>query len=193
MNKNFIFFLIFGLVTSRVLAGEGFRTYRVSKEVPEGAAREDVQMPGVLAKKSLEVDGPVGAMGVPEHWRVVEPKPMQLRRFELAGGGEVSVASFPGRTGGLLQNINRWRGQLGLGPVEEAQLASLGCVEPVVIEGKGFEVVRLLNEATQRALVVAIHFDGEQSWFFKLEGPQAVVNQEEFLFLKDWLPRFYQP
>jgi hypothetical protein len=34
------------------------------------------------------------------------------------GKAEVTVSAFPGDTGGLLANLNRWRGQIGLEPVQ---------------------------------------------------------------------------
>ena len=42
-----------------------------------------------------------------------------------AGKVEVSVVTLAGPAGGELANVNRWRGQIGLPPVEEAALAGL--------------------------------------------------------------------
>ena len=38
------------------------------------------------------------------------------------GGAEVAITAFPGDVGGVLANVNRWRGQAGLAPVDEAGL-----------------------------------------------------------------------
>ena len=35
---------------------------------------------------------------------------------------EMTVTKFPGTVGGLLANVNRWRGQVGLSPIEEDDL-----------------------------------------------------------------------
>ncbi len=62
----------------------------------------------------------------PAHWQVQPPGAMQVARY-LPGGAEtgleVSVARLPGDGGGRLANVNRWRRQLGLGPIGEAELA----------------------------------------------------------------------
>ena len=63
---------------------------------------------------------------VPDHWREdPQPRPMRKATFfapSPAGDVEVAVSSFPGSTGGLLANINRWRGQVGLGSIDETQI-----------------------------------------------------------------------
>ena len=38
--------------------------------------------------------------------------------------GELAVTHFPGDVGGDLANVNRWRQQIGLEPIDEAALAS---------------------------------------------------------------------
>jgi len=48
-------------------------------------------------------------------------RPMRVATFR-AMGVEISVSQFPGNVGGLLANVNRWRGQVGLPPITEAQL-----------------------------------------------------------------------
>lgn len=54
-----------------------------------------------------------------------EPRPMRLTTYiapDPAGPVEVAVTRFTGRVGGELANINRWRGQLGLPPIDESGL-----------------------------------------------------------------------
>ena len=38
---------------------------------------------------------------------------------------EIAVSVFPGDVGGLMANINRWRGQIGLGPVAPDEIAGI--------------------------------------------------------------------
>src|SRR5262249_4613854 len=56
---------------------------------------------------------------VPGGWRSVQSG-QQVRaapfRAGRGEGVEVSIAAFPGDGGGLLANVNRWRGQVGLEP-----------------------------------------------------------------------------
>lgn len=63
---------------------------------------------------------------VPEGWVFDEtPRQMRIATYMApteSGEQEVAVTRFPGRVGGELANINRWRGQMGLSPITEAEL-----------------------------------------------------------------------
>src|ERR1051326_4282743 len=63
----------------------------------------------------------------PEGWRTVTvDQPMRIATFRAGPGDgvEVSVTAFPGDVGGLLANVNRWRGQVGLGAVDVGDLVT---------------------------------------------------------------------
>ena len=66
---------------------------------------------------------------VPPGWRETPPTRFLLAKFVTAGGdgakAEVNVTALNGDGGGLPANVNRWRSQVGLGPVTEAELAQL--------------------------------------------------------------------
>ncbi len=62
------------------------------------------------------------AWSVPEGWSETPTKQMRLANFAIAGGGEAGVFLFPGG-GDTLANVNRWRGQAGLAPLDAAGLA----------------------------------------------------------------------
>ncbi len=53
----------------------------------------------------------------------------------------------PGDGGGLLANFNRWRGQLGLGPVTEADLAKE--VQPLDLPGGKASVADITGQDRQ--------------------------------------------
>jgi hypothetical protein len=95
---------------------------------------------------------------------------------------DFAITAFPGDTGGLHANINRWRGQVGLptaGPVElDAAVQHM--------DGRGgmhFDVVDLAGPSGTR-LLGAITSHGGNSWFFKLMGPDAVVAAEKPAFVE---------
>ena len=63
------------------------------------------------------------AWDLPPGWSEIPAKPMRLASFTAPGGAECGLFIFP--TGGdRLANVNRWRGQVGLPPLAEAELAS---------------------------------------------------------------------
>src|SRR5690606_17030938 len=65
----------------------------------------------------------------PAGWsRMPGERPMRVATYEAAsesGPVEVAVTRFPGRVGGELANINRWRGQMGLPAIDESELESV--------------------------------------------------------------------
>src|SRR6185503_10303368 len=106
----------------------------------------------------------------PSHWQQLPAGRLQLARFSVPDRGsakaEVSVSRFPNDTGGTLANVNRWRRQLGLGEVQEAELAafvsSLGPANPDA------QLVDLKHE--NRRLLGAIVPRAGIYWFYKLLG-----------------------
>ena len=96
---------------------------------------------------------------------------------------EVSVTVFPGPAGGELANVNRWRNQIGLPPVEEAALAKdrktlkspAGSVALFDYTGDGKEKTRM---------VAAILLAGGNSWFVKMVGDAGPVAASRADFVR---------
>ena len=65
----------------------------------------------------------------PDGWNEQPLSEMRLGSFKVDGpnaaSADVSVIAFPGEAGGLISNINRWRGQLQLSPLDEDQLSPI--------------------------------------------------------------------
>ena len=95
---------------------------------------------------------------------------------------DLSIISLPGAVGGELANINRWRGQISLDPITEAELA--GATTRVVVGDLTFTVVDLVGtgDQAQRILGAMVPFD-QSIWFFKLSGPAALVLEQKPAFL----------
>jgi hypothetical protein len=95
---------------------------------------------------------------------------------------DFAITAFPGDTGGLHANINRWRGQVGLAPAAPAELDA--AVQH--LDGRGglhFDVVDLAGPTGTRMLGAITSHNGN-SWFFKLMGPDAVVAGEKAAFVE---------
>jgi len=102
-------------------------------------------------------------------------------RVKAAGGeGDVSVTAFPGATGGLEANLNRWRGQVGLPPLEGAEVVATA--EKFSANGLEFTVVDY--KGTAGHMLGAIVPFGANSWFFKLTGPDATVVEAKPAFIE---------
>lgn len=124
----------------------------------------------------------------PAHWRRGGPRPMRLASFEIpaakGSGGDLSISTLASGGGGLLANVNRWRGQVGLGPVDEVTLLRDALTVDIPGTGKA-TVVDLGGESAggPSRILGAILPAGEQTWFFKLTGEPALVQAERENFL----------
>jgi hypothetical protein len=96
-----------------------------------------------------------------------------------AGGAEIAITAFPGDVGGVLANVNRWRGQAGLDPVDDAGLAGV----TTSIESQGLHITVADASGAQNAIVAAIVPWNGGTWFFKLMGPPDAVRSEKPAFL----------
>ena len=103
---------------------------------------------------------------------------MRKGSYSVAGA-EVAITAFPGEVGGVLANVNRWRGQAGLDPVDEAGLASVTSS----FDSNGLHFVVFDASDAPQPLVAAAAPWGGGTWFFKLTGPAAAVAQAKPAFL----------
>jgi hypothetical protein len=114
---------------------------------------------------------------VPAEWETLPAGSMRRASFRADGPEgplDISVTSFPGDVGGLLANVNRWRGQVGLPPVDAATLED--SIERRDINGKD-AVVTILRSSPQ-SMAVAIFSHAGNSWFFRMAGPTASVDAQ---------------
>ena len=110
---------------------------------------------------------------------------MQVAKFAAHAGeahAEVMVSALPGDAGGKLPNVNRWRGQIGLPPIAEAELAAQA--RTLDIPGAETYLVDLTNEPAKRAMVAVAVSRSGQTWFYKLLGETTAVSQQKAAFLQ---------
>ena len=126
---------------------------------------------------------------VPTSWKEVPPPQMLLARFVMPDSkepkAEVTVSVFPGDAGGLLPNINRWRRQLKLEPVEDASLGQM--TTTLEVPGRKGILVDLSGQNTNgqpTRIIGAILPSQEQTWFYKLTGDPQIAQQEKDAFVQ---------
>jgi hypothetical protein len=123
---------------------------------------------------------------VPEGWRETPPTQMLLARFEAGGAdgkAEITVSMFPGDVGGTVANVNRWRGQIGLGPWSEAEVNE--ALTTVEVEGGSALLVEMANsQGGNRRLIGVIWPRGSHTWFYKMVGDDETVAREKAALLK---------
>jgi hypothetical protein len=112
---------------------------------------------------------------IPEGWVLDEtPRRMRIATYMAptpSGDQEVAVTRFPGRVGGELANINRWRGQMGLTPIAEADLEQY--IER--FSADGFDGYQVRIDSPQGVMLAAGVFDNsiEQTWFVRATLTEA--------------------
>ena len=83
-----------------------------------------LSMLSVLTLSVLAQSAPTIEYKLPEGWTASpEARPMRHATIMTPEKTEVVVTVFPGDVGGMLANVNRWRGQVGLQPIAEADIA----------------------------------------------------------------------
>lgn len=122
----------------------------------------------------------------PDGWKEIEGDGMRVASFELPkaeGTAQATVVALSGDGGGELANVNRWRGQLALSPISEADLASARAVVRTRL-GKVL-VYDFTGSGRKRTRLVAgmIPASGT-TWFFKLMGDEEAVAAAKPSFLK---------
>lgn len=111
----------------------------------------------------------------PSAWKELPPSGMRAASFNTGSPEvDVSVTTFPGPAGGLLENVNRWRNQIGLPP-----LGSADAIPTIVIDGQPAQIVELVSEKEGKTTLGALFIRTDQSWFIKLTGPTALALQEK--------------
>ncbi|MBA4148387.1 MAG: hypothetical protein H0X66_09755 [Verrucomicrobia bacterium] len=127
----------------------------------------------------------------PAHWKEGPPKQMVVKNWDIAGAdnktANIAISSFPGEVGGVVQNVNRWRGQIGLPPMTENEIrdaikvmeTSDGQSEALYVDFTGKD-----RSGQPTRMISAIVPQGGDTWFYKILGDIAVIEREKTAFLK---------
>jgi hypothetical protein len=119
---------------------------------------------------------------VPGGW-VENPKPQKDRilEFRAGEGGSaalVTLSIFPGMTGDVAMNVNRWRQQAGLEPLEPA--AAEGMARTMTFLNRDGFYVEVLGAS--RGIICVFVLDQQASMFLKMDGTAETVDRQKPLF-----------
>lgn len=126
---------------------------------------------------------------VPAGWQEVSGGQFLVAKFTITGKSSataVNVSRSPGEGGGLVGNINRWRGQLGLTSLSDGDVNKL--VTAIDVPGGRASLVDLSGTDARtgqptRLVGVMVPQSG-QTWFYKLMGDAKVVESQKDAFTK---------
>jgi hypothetical protein len=161
-------------------------------------ARPPASMPGGLS--AAPAVHPVH-WSAPADWEAQPERPMRRATYLIPSAGakvELAVTSFPGDVGGLAANINRWRTQLSLPSQTPEEVVA--AAEKLTVAGQQAYLVNFAGSGSgqmsmggapapapaaegvlNRTLGLILPFP-EETWFFKLGGPDAAVAAQEPVF-----------
>jgi hypothetical protein len=176
-------FLVFALAGCD---GKDVQLYKLAKDPSAAKPQDDSAMPAMAGTKASAQ--PQLKWTLPEGWQEIAPGEMRVASFRVTGKdgkqADVSVIPLPGMAGGDLNNVNRWRGQVGLPPVKTEELAKLG----EKVDAAGSEAILFDQAGTAssgdktRILATVLHRD-ETAWFFKMTGDDELVAKQKPAFI----------
>jgi hypothetical protein len=131
----------------------------------------------------------------PDGWKEQPLSEMRLGSFKVDGSNaasaDVSVIAFPGDAGGLISNINRWRGQLQLEPLNEDQLAQ--STQRTEVDSAPTYLVDFQtaeNAPKPSRILGAVLQTADRTWFVKMTGPPELIENQRQTFL-DFVKSFH--
>src|SRR6476660_3797469 len=197
ISKHFIVYL--ALPAALLMACEKnseIKVYRVSKAPLEQSApqQQDAiptntaapRMPGGLAPAADT------AVATPPNWEAQPLSQMRQASFLVKGDNgavaDVSFVSLGSAAGNILENVNRWLGQLGQPPVTEEKLGemaqrlhtSLGDVAIVDLAGLPDNA----DPARDGRIIAAMVTTANATLFFKMRGNADLAEAQKGDFIK---------
>ena len=148
--------------------------FRVKKSAAPAVAQEAQLSPEVPPPPAP--DGPL-SWTLPPGWTASAPGGMRYATLTPAKGSgvDVSVVVLPGPAGGELANVNRWRGQLGLGALDGPALAAARSALKSPAGTVSLYDFTSGGEKKSR-LVAGLTVLGGSTWFVKMVGDASAVG-----------------
>ncbi|MFT3870599.1 MAG: hypothetical protein QM715_19285 [Nibricoccus sp.] len=157
------------------------RSYRIAKESESPAPAQTSPSPGMTVSNKPRAGL---TWQKPDAWQEQTGKSMRVASFLLGEkdgvNTELAVTAFPGDVGGDFANVNRWRGQIQLPPISEAELPS--AITSLDLPTGKFQLIDitstepLLDGKFKARILGAWLKQPDHTWFFKITGDEATVG-----------------
>lgn len=122
----------------------------------------------------------------PEGWKEGTKNQFSAAALQVVDGNkkiDITATELP--KSGLLQNVNRWRTQINLEPIDEQKLAGQITKVPVgVTTGDFVEMTSSGDKQPAEAILGVIIDQDDRTWFFKLKGDAQLAQREKAQFLE---------
>lgn len=162
-----------------------------------GCERDEIETYAVVPKEPVppaeivapvqEATKPALTYAAPDGWQELPVSGMRIAAFAVTENdqqAQITVITLRGQAGGALANVNRWRGQVNLSGIDQAQLA--GEMQSIEIDGLAAHYVDLIgpesDDGQQLRIVCAFVERSGTSWFMKMTGPADLVGRQKSAF-----------
>ena len=120
---------------------------------------------------------------VPDNWIEGKKSSMRLASYSIPYNDEVadvSITNFSGDGGGLLQNVNRWRKQLGLDSITDKKLDQI--IEIKKSKLGNYSYIKIINKENQDSAFLCSIIQIENSTIFiklnsTVQGIEILENE----------------
>jgi hypothetical protein len=140
-----------------------------------------------VAPTATESD-PLLTYSAPENWQAGRRSMMRKAAFVVNDGeasAEITVIDLARAAGDLLPNVNRWRGQVNLEPIDAEELnKELVEIQVDDVAGQYVEMFGPTDADIPQAILGVIAPREDRAWFVKLTGPAALATDEKERFLE---------
>jgi hypothetical protein len=144
----------------------------------------ETRSPRMAAMPPRDAGAPQIKWKTPEAWIEVTPSSMRYASFSASDGNgskiDISVVTFPGDGGSDADNVNRWRQQIALPPIDGSAVTSQ--VAPLKTADTTFLTTDIAGDKA-RTIAAWTRRDA-RVWFFKMTGPNAAVEKEKPNFVR---------
>ena len=159
--------------------------------MPQGAMPPGTMPPGAMPGAQLPPPPRPTGQGalkwsLPKGWTETQGSGMRYATLTPPGQGkvEMSVVVLPGAAGGELNNVNRWRGQIGLPPMDEAALGQARKAVKSKVGPVSVYDFTSAGEIKSRMVTGLLATPDGSTWFFKLMGDADPVGKAKPAFMK---------
>jgi hypothetical protein len=157
------------------------RSYKIAKE------QTGQPPPGMtLAKPASASAQPSIHWQKPDTWQEQAGKSMRVGSFLVAEANgiktEVAITTFPGDVGGDFANVNRWRAQIQLPAITEAELPA--AISQLDLPAGKFQLIDitsaepLIDGKFKARILGAWLKQADRTWFFKITGDSETVGAQ---------------
>lgn len=120
----------------------------------------------------------------PAAWTENAASSMRIASFSFKAKdgklADISLIRLAGDGGGVLANINRWRGQLQMEPTTLSEMEK--SLDQINVDGHPMLVTHLKHKGS--AMLAAIYTLESESWYVKMTGDEKTLNEAR--------PSFYE-